>query len=151
MKFWIADILCLYHVHVKGADKSDNVCCGVYGRLDTIQAAILLEKLAIFPQELINRNKAAANYKKSLPSHLVTPDVPEGYISSWAQYTVRSEQREQDMKAYQEKGIPTMVYYRTCMHQQTAFSHLGYQAGDFPVAEKLSKQVYSLPIHGYMK
>jgi len=146
-----ADLLRSYRVHGKGTDKYDNVRIGVNSRLDTIQAAILLEKLAVFPQELINRNKAADNYKENLPSHLVTPDVPEGYVSSWAQYTVRSEQREQDMKAYQEQGIPTMVYYRTCMHQQTAFSHLGYQVGDFPVAEKLSKQVYSLPIHGYMK
>lgn len=146
-----ADLLRSYRVHGKGTDKYDNVRIGVNSRLDTIQAAILLEKLAVFPQELINRNKAADSYKESLPSHLVIPEVPEGYVSSWAQYTVRSEQREQDMKVYQEQGIPTMVYYRTCMHQQTAFSHLGYQIGDFPVAEKLSKQVYSLPIHGYMK
>jgi dTDP-4-amino-4,6-dideoxygalactose transaminase len=145
-----ADLLRSYRVHGKGADKYDNIRIGVNSRLDTIQAAILLEKLAVFPEELVSRNKAADNYKEGLPRHLITPYVPKGYVSSWAQYTVRSDRRDQDMKAYQEQGIPTMVYYRTCMHQQTAFAHLGYQIGDFPVAERLSQQVFSLPMHGYL-
>jgi len=145
-----AELLRSYRVHGKGTDKYDNVRIGVNSRLDTIQAAILLEKLAEFPKEIIKRNQVADNYEIELPSHLITPTTPSGYVSSWAQYTVRSHNRDSDMKNYQDKGIPTMVYYRTCMHQQTAFSNLGYMQGDFPVAERLSLEVFSLPMHGYM-
>lgn len=146
-----AELLKSYRVHGKGKDKYDNVRIGMNSRLDTIQAAILLEKLAEFPTELINRNKAAADYEAKLVSKYKTPQVPEGYVSSWAQYTLVSANRGADMAAYKEQGIPTMIYYGTCMHEQTAFSQLGYQAGDFPVAEKLAKSVFSLPMHGYIK
>ena len=119
-------------------------------RLDTIQAAILLEKLIEFPIELINRNNAAANYEKELSDKFSTPQLPEGYKSSWAQYTVVDENRVAIMAAYEEQGIPTAIYYGTCMHQQKVFANLGYQKGDFPVAEKLAKQVFSLPMHPYL-
>lgn len=146
-----AELLRSYRVHGKGSDKYDNIRIGVNSRLDTIQAAILLEKLEEFPQELINRNKAAANYENELTNLYRTPQVPNGYVSSWAQYTLLSENREQVMAQYKEQGIPTVIYYGTCMHQQTAFSELEYQQGDFPIAEKLCKQVFSLPMHGYIK
>jgi dTDP-4-amino-4,6-dideoxygalactose transaminase len=145
-----AELLRSYRVHGKGNDKYDNVRIGVNSRLDTIQAAILLEKLAEFPQELINRNEAAVKYENELTNLYKTPKTPVGYVSSWAQYTLLSEIREQVMAQYEEKGIPTVIYYGTCMHQQTAFVHLGYQKGDFPVAEKLAKQVFSLPMHPYL-
>ncbi|MBB1295356.1 DegT/DnrJ/EryC1/StrS aminotransferase family protein [Pseudoalteromonas sp. SR41-4] len=145
-----AELLKSYRVHGKGKDKYDNVRIGMNSRLDTIQAAILLEKLAAFPTELINRNKAADNYEKALSDTYQTPQVPEGYVSSWAQYTLVSANRDADMAAYKEQGIPTMIYYGTCMHEQTAFRELGYQAGDFPIAEKLAKSVFSLPMHGYL-
>ncbi len=145
-----AELLKSYRVHGKGKDKYDNVRIGMNSRLDTIQAAILLEKLAEFPTELINRNKAAANYEAQLASKYKTPQVPAEYVSSWAQYTIVSDNRDAEMAKYKEQGIPTMVYYGTCMHEQTAFSHLGYQAGDFPIAEKLAKSVFSLPMHGYL-
>jgi dTDP-4-amino-4,6-dideoxygalactose transaminase len=145
-----ADLVRSYRVHGKGADKYDNVRIGMNSRLDTIQAAILLEKLAEFPQELINRNNAATNYEKKLAHAYITPKVPEGFVSSWAQYTLLSDSREQVMAQYKEQGMPTVIYYGTCMHQQTAFSNLGYQDGDFPVAEKLANQVFSLPMHGYI-
>jgi dTDP-4-amino-4,6-dideoxygalactose transaminase len=145
-----ADLLKSYRVHGKGKDKYDNIRIGMNSRLDTIQAAILLEKLTEFPQELINRNIVADNYGKSLSSKYKTPRVPEGYVSSWAQYTLTTSNRNAVMIEYKAKGIPTMVYYSTCMHEQTAFSHLGYKVGDFPVAEKISKEVLSLPMHGYM-
>ncbi|WP_335909121.1 DegT/DnrJ/EryC1/StrS family aminotransferase [Shewanella indica] len=145
-----AELLKSYRVHGKGKDKYDNVRIGMNSRLDTIQAAILLEKLAEFPTELINRNKAADNYEKTLSSKYQTPQVPTGYVSSWAQYTLVSTSRDADMAAYKEQGIPTMIYYGTCMHEQTAFSLLGYQAGDFPIAEKLAKSVFSLPMHPYL-
>ncbi|PAJ74477.1 aminotransferase DegT [Pseudoalteromonas sp. NBT06-2] len=145
-----AELLKSYRVHGKGSDKYDNVRIGMNSRLDTIQAAILLEKLAEFPTELINRNKAASNYEQELSNKYQTPQVPEGYLSSWAQYTLLAEDREVEMAKYKAQGVPTMVYYAKCMHQQTAFKDLGYQDGDFPVAEKLSQSVFSLPMHGYL-
>lgn len=144
-----AELLKSYRVHGKGKDKYDNVRIGMNSRLDTIQAAILLEKLAEFPTELINRNTAAANYEAQLSSKYKTPQVPAGYVSSWAQYTLVSDSRDVEMAKYKEQGIPTMVYYGTCMHEQSAFSHLGYQTGDFPNAEELAISVFSLPMHGY--
>ncbi|HAS6078384.1 DegT/DnrJ/EryC1/StrS family aminotransferase [Vibrio vulnificus] len=146
-----AALLESYRVHGKGKDKYDNVRIGMNSRLDTIQAAILLEKLAAFPQELINRNIAADKYTVELSSTYKTPVLPEGYVSSWAQYTIVAEDRDAHMAKYKADGIPTMVYYGTCMHQQTAFKELGYQEGDFPVAENLAKTVFSLPMHGYMQ
>jgi dTDP-4-amino-4,6-dideoxygalactose transaminase len=146
-----AELLKSYRVHGKGQDKYDNVRIGMNSRLDTIQAAILLEKLAEFPTELINRNKAAANYERELATTYKTPKVPEGYLSSWAQYTLVDENRDEVMASYKAQGIPTVVYYGKCMHQQTAFHGLGYQKGDFPVAEKLAKEVFSLPMHGYLQ
>jgi dTDP-4-amino-4,6-dideoxygalactose transaminase len=145
-----AELLKSYRVHGKGQDKYDNVRIGMNSRLDTIQAAILLEKLAEFPTELINRNKAAANYERELANTYKTPKVPEGYLSSWAQYTLVDENRDEVMARYKAEGIPTVVYYGKCMHQQTAFNGLGYKEGDFPVAEKLAKSVFSLPMHGYL-
>lgn len=145
-----AELIKSYRVHGKGSDKYDNVRIGMNSRLDTIQAAILLEKLAEFPIELINRNKAAKHYEKALSGEYQAPQVPKGYSSSWAQYTLISDNRDAEMAKYKEQGIPTMIYYGTCMHQQTAFSYLGYQIGAFPIAEKLSMSVFSLPLHGYM-
>ena len=138
-------------VHGKGTDKYDNVRIGMNSRLDTIQAAILLEKLAEFPQELINRNKAADNYESSLAGKYKTPQVPQGYISSWAQYTLVSDNRDVEMEKYKLQGVPSMIYYSKCMHQQTAFEELNYTDSSFPVASKLCKQVFSLPMHPYIK
>lgn len=145
-----AELIKSYRVHGKGANKYDNVRVGMNSRLDTIQAAVLLEKLAEFPQELINRNKVAEQYEAELGKNSNTPKVPEGYVSSWAQYTLLSENRDQVMAQYKEKGIPTMIYYAACMHQQAAFKELNYQEGDFPVAEKLATSVFSLPMHPYL-
>lgn len=145
-----AQLLRSFRVHGKGSDKYDNIRIGMNSRLDTIQAAILLEKLAEFPQELINRNKAAANYENELTNLYKTPQVPAGYESSWAQYTLLSDNREQVMAQYKAQGVPTVIYYATCMHQQTVYADLGYQEGDFPVAETLCKQVFSLPMHPYL-
>tara|TARA_R110001592_G_scaffold45986_2_gene146688 strand:- start:18013 stop:19086 length:1074 start_codon:yes stop_codon:yes gene_type:complete len=139
-----------YRVHGKGKDKYDNVRIGINSRLDTIQAAILLEKLAEFPSELIARNQLAQRYNAELATTFVTPYIPEGYLSSWAQYTVVSEKRDVDMAQFKGKGVPTMIYYGTCMHQQTAFAQLGYTDMELPVASRLAKQVFSLPMHPYM-
>lgn len=145
-----AELIKSYRVHGKGADKYDNVRIGMNSRLDTIQAAILLEKLAVFPEELIARNRVAKNYEQALVGKYKTPMVPSGYLSSWAQYTILTKDRDATMAEYKAKGIPTMIYYATCLHQQKAFAYLDYKEGDLPVAEKLSKQVVSLPMHPYM-
>ncbi|WP_298769007.1 DegT/DnrJ/EryC1/StrS aminotransferase family protein [uncultured Shewanella sp.] len=145
-----AELLRSYRVHGKGKNKYDNVRIGMNSRLDTIQAAILLEKLAEFPTELVNRNNAAIQYEQELSDIYKTPQIKNGYLSSWAQYTLVVDNREEVMAKYKAQGIPTMVYYATCMHQQTAFKELGYQEGDFPIAEKLAKSVLSLPMHGYL-
>jgi dTDP-4-amino-4,6-dideoxygalactose transaminase len=145
-----ADLLRSYRVHGKGTDKYDNIRIGMNSRLDTIQAAILLEKLDAFPQELINRNKAADEYETVLSQTFKTPQVPKGYVSSWAQYTIIDENRDAVMSQFKKRGIPTAVYYARCMHQQTAFSHTGLKQVEFPVAERLSRQVFSLPMHPYL-
>jgi len=145
-----AELLRSYRVHGKGQDKYDNVRIGMNSRLDTIQAAILLEKLVAFPQELLNRNRTADLYSSLLGERVLTPKIPESYLSSWAQYTLMSENRDECMTRLKAQSIPSVVYYGTCMHQQTAFSSLKYRVGGFPVAEQLSKQVFSLPMHGYM-
>ncbi|MEL4378924.1 DegT/DnrJ/EryC1/StrS family aminotransferase [Shewanella algae] len=145
-----AELIKSYRVHGKGTNKYDNVRIGMNSRLDTIQAAILLEKLEEFPTELINRNRVAKEYEKLLAGKFKTPQVPMGYLSSWAQYTLVSDNRDEAIANYKAQGIPTMIYYSTCMHQQTAFSYLGYNVGEYPIAEWLSKQVFSIPMHGYI-
>jgi len=145
-----AELLRSYRVHGKGNDRYDNIRIGMNSRLDTIQAAVLLEKLAEFPQELINREKVAAVYAKELGSVYQTPRVPEGYLSSWAQYTLVAENRDEIMGRCKEKGIPSVIYYATCMHQQTAFDYLAHRNEAFPVAERFSRQVFSLPMHPYV-
>ena len=146
-----AALLRSYRVHGKGSDKYDNVRIGMNSRLDTIQAAILLEKLAAFPNELRQRNRAAKNYETALAGRYQTPVTPVGYLSSWAQYTLVDENRDAIMADYKTKGVPTVIYYGTCMHQQTAFKDLGYSDTEFPVASRLARQVFSLPMHGYLE
>jgi dTDP-4-amino-4,6-dideoxygalactose transaminase len=145
-----AELVKSYRVHGKGADKYDNVRIGMNSRLDTIQAAILLEKLAAFPAELVQRNIAANEYQSVLANRYQTPKIPEGYLSSWAQYTLVDSNRDAIMADYKGKGITSMIYYDTCMHQQTAFRVLGHSDSDFPIASRLAKSVFSLPMHGYL-
>ncbi|KZW98836.1 aminotransferase DegT [Pseudoalteromonas luteoviolacea] len=145
-----AELLKSFRVHGKGTDKYDNVRIGMNSRLDTIQAAVLLEKLAEFPNELEKRNQIAEQYKKHLSSQYNTPKVPKGYLSSWAQYTLVSDDRDAEIAKYKAKGVPTAIYYSKCMHQQTAFKELGYTDDDFPVAAKLASSVFSLPMHPYL-
>ena len=145
-----ADLLKSLRVHGKGQDKYDNIRIGMNSRLDTIQAAILLEKLAVFPQELEARNEAAATYTALLKNRVITPYIPDGYMSSWAQYTVLVDKRDELMTKLKEKGVPAVVYYEKCMHQQTAFSNTICNEVSFPTAEELTKKVMSLPMHSYL-
>jgi UDP-2-acetamido-2-deoxy-ribo-hexuluronate aminotransferase len=142
-------------VHGKGDDKYDNVRIGVNSRLDTIQAAILQVKLKAFADyELDAVNHVYKEYTTLLTEVVPTPVIPEGYYSSFAQYTIKLESKEQRdaLQLYlKEKGIPTMIYYIKPMHKQGAFSDLSFNEEDFEVTNKLSDTVLSLPMHPYLK
>jgi dTDP-4-amino-4,6-dideoxygalactose transaminase len=145
----LAELIKSYRVHGKGKDKYDNVRIGMNSRLDTIQAAILIEKLQVFPEEVASRNLIATRYKTELSELFSTPHIPEGFISSWAQYTIVDIKRDEIMACFSEVDIPTAVYYSTCMHQQTAFKNTSSNH-HFPVAEMLVNQVFSIPMHPYL-
>lgn len=149
-----ASIMDSLRVHGKGSFKYDNVRIGVNSRLDTLQAAILRVKLKAFKEfELEKINEAAVLYSEKLNGKVKTPLIPNGFYSSWAQYTITLNNREQrdGLQTYlKDKGIPSMVYYPKPLHEQTAYSYLNYQAGSSPVTEILSACVLSLPIHPYI-
>lgn len=148
----IAEKLKSIRVHGKGSDKYDNVRIGLNARFDTIQAAILLEKLEIFPEEIIARNRIATHYTESLSKlpYLQPPIIPEQYTSAWAQYSVLAENRDQLREKLSESGIPSVVYYPKPLHLQTVFAFLGHVEGDFPISESISKRIFSLPMHPYL-
>lgn len=145
-----------YRVHGKGTFKYDNVRIGMNSRLDTLQAAILQVKLRAFADyELEAVNRAAALYTSLLSDVVITPTIPEGYQSSWAQYTIRlasREQRDALQQHLKSLDIPSMVYYPTPMHAQTAFANLLPQGGSCEGATSslLSTTVLSLPMHPYL-
>ena len=149
-----AVVLDSLRVHGKGSFKYDNVRIGVNSRLDTLQAAILQVKFDAFKNyEVEDINKAAMLYTEKLQGIVKTPLVPEGYYSSWAQYTITLKNRKQRdglQNFLKEQGIPTMVYYPKPMHGQTAYKALGYGEGACPVTEQLCDTVLSLPIHPYI-
>ncbi len=150
----IAAYLKSIRVHGKGSYKYENIRVGLNSRLDTIQAAVLLPKLQAFQEhELEQVNGAAAAYTELLKDVVNTPMVPEGYLSSWAQYTIRLENREQRdglQAALKTREIPTMIYYPISMHRQKVFTGMKlYQ--ECPAAERLCETVLSLPMHPYME
>jgi len=148
----LAEKLRSVRVHGQGSEKYDNVRLGLTGRLDTMQAAILIEKLKIFPDEIEARNRVASAYAKGLGDVVNVPKVPEGNISVWAQYTIRVEDgtREAFAESLKAKGIPSAIYYPKSMHQQTAYRHFPVADGGLPVCEKLSRECISLPMHPYL-
>ena len=140
-------------VHGKGTHKYDNVRTGINGRLDTLQAAILLEKFAVFPAEIVKRNKVAAQFTELLDGILTTQVIPDKYRSAWAQYSVLAEneaERKQFQQLLKENDIPSVVYYPKPLHLQTAYSDLGYREGDFTVSEDISTRIFSLPMYPYL-
>lgn len=150
-----AELLRSLRVHGKSpSSKYDNIRLGINSRLDTIQAAVLKVKLKAFQEyELDAVNRVAKSYTEYLGNIVKTPVVPEGFYSSWAQYTLildSAEQRAYLQQELKEQGIPTMVYYPKPMHLQGAFAALGYQQGDLPVSEALCERVVSLPMHPYL-
>ncbi len=147
-----AELLRSLRMHGQGRDKYQNVHVGINSRLDSIQAAVLIEKLAVFEQEIEQRNELANAYNEALSgvADLTLPQVPQGYRSCWAQYTVATPNREAYLAKLQDAGIPTAIYYDISMHQQPVFAHLGYDKQAFPVAQNYSGKVFSLPMHPYM-
>lgn len=150
----LKDLLHSVRVHGQGENKYKNVRIGINGRIDSIQAAVLLAKLTIFEEEIAKRNEAARKYSSSLKDMLTVPHIPEGNISAWAQYSVLAEDsghRDQLMEKLNDNDIPTAIYYPIPLHLQEAFSELGYKKGDMPVSEEIGERIFSLPMHPYLE
>ena len=139
-------------VHGQGSDKYDNVRIGMTSRLDTIQAAVLIEKLKIFRSEIAARDAAARRYSEALADIAIVPRVPDGMTSVWAQYTIRvaGGRRDGFAAALQAQGIPTGIYYPKPLHRQTAYSHFPVADNGLPVTDRLVEEVVSLPMHAYL-
>ena len=151
-----AEIMDSIRVHGKGNHKYENVRIGINGRLDTLQAAILLAKFGIFPEEIELRQQIARRYSELLTPHpsLLTPHVPSGFKSVWAQYSIlaKDESHRSELQAkLKDAGVPTAIYYPKPLHLQTAFTYLGYRQGDFPISEDCASRIFSLPMHPYLK
>jgi dTDP-4-amino-4,6-dideoxygalactose transaminase len=140
-------------VHGEGGDKYDAEHIGLTGRLDTMQAAIVLEKLKIFPEEIAARNAAAARYAAGLAGVAMLPQVAPTMTSVWAQYTIRLApgRREALAAALKAQGIPTAIYYAKPLHRQAAYRHFPVADGGVPVSERLAEEVISLPMHAYLE
>src|SRR4030081_983226 len=149
----LADTLRSIRVHGQGSDKYDNVRLGLTGRLDTMQAAVLIEKLKIFEDEIAARNKVAERYARGLGNVVSVPRLANGRTSVWAQYTIRLPQgidRDGFAATLRALGIPTAIYYPKSMHQQTAYRDFPVADGGLPASERLSCDVISLPMHAYL-
>lgn len=148
-----AETLRSVRVHGQGSDKYDNVRLGLTGRLDTIQAAVLIEKLKIFEDEIAARNKVAERYARGLGNVVTVPRLESWATSVWAQYTIRLPEgtdRNEFALALKAQGIPTAIYYPKSMHQQTAYRDFPVADGGLPASECLSSDVISLPMHAYL-
>ncbi len=152
----LASLFRSIRVHGRGVDKYENVRLGVTGRLDELQAAVLIPKLSIFPDELKSRQRVAATYQKLISSSnldVITPKVPDGLLSSWAQYSLLASdqvERQKILSKLKKAGVPTMIYYSKPLHLQKALSYLGYESGDFPFSEQVSERIFSIPMHPYL-
>lgn len=147
-----AETLLSLRVHGQGSDKYDNVRIGMASRLDTIQAAILSQKLKIFADEIAARNRAAQHYANGLADVVGVPNVPAGLTSVWAQYTIRISGGRRDKVAATLKvdGVPTAIYYPIPLHRQQAYKHYPVGEGGVAVSDQLATEVLSLPMHAYL-
>ncbi len=147
-----AELLRSYRVHGKGADKYDNVRIGMNSRLDTLQAAILIEKLKFFDVEISRCNYIAEEYTKRLNGFVKTPIIEQDKTSSWAQYTIclkDTNQRNVVMNSLKEEGIPSAIYYKKPMHKQKAFK--GYvEYSELGVTSDICEKCLSIPMHAYL-
>jgi dTDP-4-amino-4,6-dideoxygalactose transaminase len=148
----LADTLRSLRVHGHGSDKYDNVRIGLTSRLDTIQAAILSEKLKIFPDEIAARERVAQRYAEGLGNVVTVPRLPRGATSVWAQYTIRVPDGRRDAfaAALKAEGIPTAIYYPIPLHRQQAYKHYPVGDGGVKVSDELAADVISLPMHAYL-
>jgi UDP-2-acetamido-2-deoxy-ribo-hexuluronate aminotransferase len=148
----MADVLRSLRMHGQGSDRYDNVRIGTASRLDTIQAAILSEKLKIFPDEIEARNAVARRYGEGLRDVVTVPSVPPGSTSVWAQYTIRvpAGRRDSLAAALKAEGIPTAIYYPIPLHRQAAYRHYPVGKGGVAVSDRLAGEVISLPMHAYL-
>ncbi|WP_218940075.1 DegT/DnrJ/EryC1/StrS family aminotransferase [Denitrobaculum tricleocarpae] len=146
-----ADLLKSLRVHGEGRDRYENVRIGLNSRLDSIQAAVLLEKLTIFPDELVKRQAVADRYERGLGQVCKTPRLAQNATSSWAQYTLVVENREAVRSHCSENGVPTAVYYPITLDRQTGYEDCVVGAGGLQVSHALSERVVSLPMHPYLE
>jgi dTDP-4-amino-4,6-dideoxygalactose transaminase len=148
----LATVMRSLRVHGQGADKYDNVRIGINGRLDTIQAAVLIEKLDVFAEELSARERIARRYDEAFRDVVIVPKVPAGLSSVWALYTIRLPARLRDhaMAALAAQGIPAGVYYPKPLHRQAAYRHYPVAGNGLPVTDRLADEVLSLPMHAYL-
>jgi dTDP-4-amino-4,6-dideoxygalactose transaminase len=148
----LADLIRSLRVHGQGTDKYDNVRIGMTGRLDTIQAAILIEKLKIFPDEIAARARIARRYNERLGDVAIVPQLPNHSSSVWAQYTIRLAPGRRDglAAALKAEGIPTAIYYPKPLHRQGAYAGFPIADGGLAVSDRLADEVISLPMHAYL-
>jgi dTDP-4-amino-4,6-dideoxygalactose transaminase len=148
----LAELIKGLRVHGQMPGKSEFSRIGMTGRLDTIQAAVLIEKLKIFPEEIEARDRVARRYNEALAEVAIVPRVPAGYSSVWAQYTLRLAPGRRDglAAALKAEGIPTAVYYAKPPHRHEAYRHYPVVEGGLPVSEQLAQEVISLPMHAYL-
>jgi dTDP-4-amino-4,6-dideoxygalactose transaminase len=146
------DILLSLRTHGEGADRYDNVRIGLTARLDTIQAAVLIEKLKIFPDEIAERDRIARRYSQHLADVVQVPTVSNGTTSVWAQYTIRVKAggRAAFASALKAQGIPTAIYYPKPLHRQEAYRHFPADPSGLPVSDLVAEEVISLPMHSYL-
>lgn len=151
----LLELLQSIRVHGQGSDKYENVRLGITGRLDTMQATVLLAKMDIFEDELRLRQEVAGRYAGLLGGipGLTLPTVPEGFLSVYAQYSIQAESsqhRAELMERLAKAGVPTAIYYPKPLHLQKAFAGLGYAPGSMPVSEAVAARVFSIPMHPYL-
>jgi dTDP-4-amino-4,6-dideoxygalactose transaminase len=145
-----AAVLRSVRVHGAGSDKYDNVRLGINGRLDTIQAAILIEKLTVFADELDRRDQVAARYRAGLGAVVTTPSIPAGVRSAWAQFTIRVPDRDRVAAELRQSDVPTAVYYPVPLHRQQAYRSYLLGAGGMAATDQAAAEVLSLPMHPYL-
>jgi dTDP-4-amino-4,6-dideoxygalactose transaminase len=140
-------------LHGEGVDRSEAARIGITGRLDTLQAAVLIEKLKIFPDEIATRKLVAARYSAALADLAIVPRAGNESTSVWAQYTIRLKAGKRDPLAagLKAQGIPTAIYYSKPLHRQPAYRHFPLAEGGVPVSDRLAEEVLSLPMHAYLE
>ncbi|MEJ0070453.1 MAG: DegT/DnrJ/EryC1/StrS family aminotransferase [Pseudomonadota bacterium] len=146
----LLEVLRSLRVHGQGRDKYENVRVGINGRLDTIQAAVLLQKLKIFDDEIAARDRIAARYSAALGGRVAVPRLRAGVTSIWASYTIETDDRDGVVERLKALGIPAMIYYPRPLHRQGPYARFPVAPGGLPVTEALAARVLSLPMHAYL-